>query len=141
MFERLRELGTHVVVAPVAHLRLPLGKKIAARFRLMDRMACGADDIRLGVITLPNVCSRGIFGVTAQTRLQNLSGRYFRICDDRLLPAFSVNVFLSWAVTAFATDIFWSARLGDVRFIVWVAEELEGDVGMACAASIAADIT
>lgn len=77
--------------------------------------------------------------MASQTRVQNLAGRYLRERDDRLLAALGVDVLLSGSVAPLATHVVRRDALGDVRFIVRVAEELQRDIGVTGAAGSASD--
>ena len=116
VFERLRELSANVGVAAVADLRLFLCEQILGGIGLVDRMAGGADDIGLRMGTAADVGAVEIFGVTAQTGIQDLIRLHEReSVGNRNAAAGRGDVLLPRSVTRFAANIFGGGVFGDGR--------------------------
>lgn len=127
----LRKLGPHVIVATVAHLGLAFGEQVPVGLRLVDRMAGGANDIRLCVTAALNVGAFKVFGMAPKTGIKDLIRSQIRERDDTLLSTLRLDVCLAGPVATLATRVLYRNIRGNVGLVMWISKELERDVRVA----------
>jgi hypothetical protein len=127
-------------VATVADICLAFAEQAAVRFRLVNRMARGANDIGLRVIAAPDVRPVLIFRMATQAGIQSLAGCQLRKGHDRVFPALRIHMLLARAMATFASS-FVEGRVGqDTSLVMWVPEKLERHIRVTRTAGIAAGV-
>ena len=108
VLEGHRKLRAHGCMASIAELALLLfcEKKLRRR-RAVNRMAVGAYNVALGMLTAANVGAGNRLAVAAQAGVQHFFRRNQRERDrNRGLAAARVYVILTGSVTTFAAGVF-----------------------------------
>jgi hypothetical protein len=122
-------------MAAVTHIGLFLCQQLPIGLRLVNGMTGGANNIRLGMIAATNIGAIYVLGMTAQAGVERLAWGEQRKSHDRLFAAFGIDVGLPGPVTALTPSVFDGHIGGDTGFVVRVPKKLQGNVGMAGAAS------
>lgn len=127
-------------MASVANISLTLTEQTAIRFRLVNRMARGTNNIGLCVVTKPDVRPILIFRMATQAGIQSLTGRHLRKGTNRVLPPFRVHMLFTRSVATFTSGLV-DRRVGqDTGLVMWIPEELERHIWMTCTAGVAAGV-
>jgi len=141
MLKGLRKLRPYIAMAAVTNVGLPFGEELPVGYGPMDRMARSTHNVCLRVVAAANVGSIQVFRMASKTGVENCIRRQFRERDNRLLTAVRVDVSFPRPVTTFAAGILSRDRLGDIRFVVGIAEKLQGNIRVAGPARHAADVS
>ena len=127
-------------MASVANISLTFTEKTAIRFRLMDGMARGTNNIGLRMITAPDVGPILIFRMATHARIESLTGRHLRKGTNRVLSPFRVHMLFTRSVATFTSSLV-DGRIGqDTGLVVWIPEELERHIRMTGTAGVAAGV-
>jgi hypothetical protein len=140
MLERHGELRLHRRVAGVTELGLLFREKEFRRFRSMDGVAIGADDILLRMNAAPDVRAGQSLRVAAKTGVERFLGSEFGESDDGRLAALRFDVSLPGSMTAFAARVFGRFLAARDTFEMRIPEELIKDRGVTRLAGIAANV-
>lgn len=103
-------------------------------------MARCANDVGLCVITAPYIRPVLVFGMAPQTGIEGLPRSHLGERANRVLPAFSLHVFLTRTMATFATGLIdWRVRK-DSGLVVGVSKKLKRHIRVAGTTCIAAGI-
>ncbi len=139
VFERHRKLRADVGMAAIAKIRLRFGEKPFWRRCLVDGMAIRAANVTEGMRGPANIRAGNLFLVAGEARVDRRLRIQKRECDDRVLAAASLDMFLARSVTTFTTCFFKRLFSGGNALVVRIPEEAGPHIGMARLASSAAD--
>lgn len=127
-------------MASVANISLTSTEQTAIRFRLVDGMAGGTNNIGLCVVTAPDVRPILIFRMATKAGIEGLTGRHLRKGANRVLPPFRVHMLFPRSVATFTSSLI-DGRIGqDARLVMRIPEELERHIRMTGTTGVAAGV-
>lgn len=141
MLERHRELRLHRSVAGITKLTLLLLREQKSRsLRVVDRVAVGADDIRLRVRAPADIGARERLRMATEAGVESLFGPDFGKRDNGRLTAVCFDVGFPRSVAALAAGIFGRLFTAGDALVVRITKELVPNRSVAGLAGFAANV-
>jgi hypothetical protein len=140
VLDRHGELRANRLVATITEIDLLLGQQKFGNRRLMDGVAVGTDDVRLGMLRTADIGAREIFRVAREAGIKHLGRLHERECPDGRFASTRFHMGFSWTVTAFTARAIRRLFAGDYALVVRVLEEIEPDVRVTGFTNVIADV-
>ena len=140
VLDRHGELRANRLVATVTEIDLLLGQQKFGNRRLMDGVAAGTDDIRLGMLRAADIGAREIFRVAREAGVEHLCGLHERERPDGRFASARFHMRFAGTVAAFTACAAGRLCAGGYALKMRVLEEIEPDVGVTGFTNVVADV-
>lgn len=136
-----RKICSNIAVAPITKFRLGSGQQEFWAGRFVNGVALRANHVILRVSRAANVCTRERVDVASQACIKSLLRRQLREGHDGCPASMCLDMSASWTVAALATCVFRLFCSACNAFEVRIFVKVGPNIGMACFANHAADVS